>query len=228
MAQKPKIKKSNVDRGVVVSEYQSVPWMVTPGAYISGRSALDEADALEVELELKWGRDRLRLLVPTELREKFDRQRYLTSQARWHGQLDDVQREAKRMASAWRALDKAATDSGAAILDPAVWEVTLEDGTVATLVREPQLANRVLAEGRRVNVYTLQEIANMISAFPEIIKAKEAFPGAKVEKTKTAVSDPLATPMGPGNTEGIIDTGAPIDGPPKGFRWEEGEDIPFP
>ena len=228
MAQKPKIKKSNVDRGVVVSEYQSVPWMVTPGAYISGRAALDEADALEVELELKWGRDRLRLLVLTEMREKFDRQRYLTSQARWHGQLDDVQREAKRMASAWRALDKAATDSGAAILDPAVWEVTLEDGTVATLVREPQLANKVLAEGRRVNVYTLQEIANMISAFPEVVKSKEAFPGSTVVKTKTAVSDPLATPMGPSNSEGIIDTGAPIDGPPDGFRWEEGEDIPFP
>jgi hypothetical protein len=45
MAQKPKIKKSNVDRGVVVSEYQSIPWMVTPGAYISGRASLDEADA---------------------------------------------------------------------------------------------------------------------------------------------------------------------------------------
>jgi hypothetical protein len=227
MAPKPKIKKSSVDRGVVVSEYQSIPWMVTPGAYISGRAALDEADALEVELELKWGRDRLRLLVDTALREKFDRQRYLTSQARWHGQLDDVQREAKRMAAAWKALDKAATESGAKVLDPAMWEVTLEDGTVATLVREPQLANRVLADGRRINVYTLQEIANMISAFPEVVKAKETFPGAKVEKTKTAVSDPLATPIGPGNTEGIIDTGATIDGPPEGFDWEKGEDIPF-
>lgn len=227
MASKPKIKTANVDRGVVVSEYQSVPWMVTPGSYIAGRAALDEADALEVDLELKWGRDRLRLLVPTELREKFDRQRYLTSQARWHGQLDDVQREAKRMAMAWRTLDMVATESGAKVLDPAIWEVTLEDGTVATLVREPQMAARVLAEGRRINVYTLQEIANMISAFPDIVKAKETFPGAKVEKTKTVVSDPLAAPVGPGATEGIFDTGAPIDGPPEGFRWEDGEDIPF-
>jgi hypothetical protein len=227
MAPKTKIKKSNVDRGVVVSEYQSIPWMVTPGSYIAGRAALDEADALEVELEVKWGRDRLRLLVDTALRERFDRQRYLTSQARWSGQLDDVQREARRMAAAWRTLDKAATESGAQVLDPAMWEVTLDDGTVATLVREPQLANRVLADGRRINVYTLQEIANMISAFPEVVKAKETFPGAKVEKTKTAVSDPLATPIGPGNTEGIIDTVAPIDGPPEGFDWESGEDIPF-
>jgi len=227
MASKPKIKKSNVDRGVVVSEYTSIPWCVTPGSYISGRSSLDAADELEVELELKWGRDRLRLLVSTELREKFDRQRYLTSQARWHGQLDDVQREAKRMVAAWKALDKAATEAGAQILDTAVWEVTLEDGTVATLVREPQLANRVMAEGRSVNVYTLEEIANMISAFPELVKAKEAFPGAKVTRTKSYVTDPLATPIGPGNTEGIFDPGSPIDGPPDGFDWEKGEDIPF-
>ena len=226
MARKVPIKKTNVDRGVVVSEYNSVPWMVTPGAYMAGRAALDEADALEVELELKWGRDRLQLLVSTELREKFQRQRYLTNQARWHGQLVDVQREADRMAKAWRALDKAATAAGAPVLDPAIWEVTLEDGTVATLVREPQLANKVLADGRRLNVYTLDEIANMISAFPELVKAKQTFPGAKVEKTKTRVSDPLGvSPRG--TQEGIIDTAAPIDGPPEGFSWEDGEDIPF-
>ena len=227
MASKPKIKKSNVDRGVVVSEYTSVPWMVTPGAYLAGRAALDEADALEVELELKWGRDRLRLLVDTALREKFDRQRYLTSQARWTGTLDDVQREGKRMAAAWKALDKAATAAGAKVLDPSIWEVTLEDGTVATLVREPQLANRVLADGRRINVYTLEEIANMISAFPEIVKAKREFAGATVTRTKSSVIDPLDMPTGGKNSEGIFDATAPIDGPPEGFDWEKGDDIPF-
>ena len=225
MAYKPKIKKSNVDKGIVVSSYTSVPWMVTPGTYIAGRAALDESDAIEVELELKWGRDRLRLLVDASLREKFDRQRYLTSQARWHGELEDVKREAARMAKAWKALDKAATSSCAQVLDPAIWEVALEDGTVATIVREPQMANRVLAEGRRINVYTLEEIANMISAFPEIVTAKKEFPGAKVVKTKLKVSDPLETPVG--NGEGIFDSSAPIDGPPEGFDWEKGEDIPF-
>jgi hypothetical protein len=194
--------------------------------YIAGRAALDEADALEVQLELKWGRDRLRLLVSTELREKFDRQRYLTSQARWTGNLEDVKREAARMAKAWTALDKAAEANGAEVLDPAIWEVCLEDGTVATIVREPQLANRILAEGRRINVYTLDEIANIISAFPEIAMAKKEFPGATVTKTKTIVQDPMDTPVGPGRTEGIFDSAPPIDGI-EGFSWEAGEDIPF-
>lgn len=205
-------KPPNADKGVAVTT-PTIPWMQTPGMYIAGRAALDEADALEVELELKWGRDRLRLLVSTELREKFDRQRYLTSHARWRGDLEDVRREARRMAAAWRALDKAATEAGAEVLDPAVWEVTLQDGTVATLVRDPQMANRVLAEGRRVNVYTLEEIAHMISAFPEVAKAKEVFPGAEVTVTKTRVKDPLRTSVGSegDDLEGIFDASVPID-----------------
>ncbi|NDB70116.1 MAG: hypothetical protein EB015_19345 [Methylocystaceae bacterium] len=194
--------------------------------YIAGRAALDEADALEVELELKWGRDRLRLLVSTELREKFDRQRYLTSQARWNGGLEDVKREAGRMVKAWRALDSAAEAAGAEVLDPAIWEVSLPDGTVATLVREPQLMNRIAAEGRRINVYTLAEIAQMIAAFPELIEAKKHFPGATITPTKTEVRDPLETPMGGEKSEGIFDATPPIDGI-EGFNWETGDDIPF-
>ena len=205
------------DKGVAVTT-PVIPWMQTPGMYIAGRAHLDEADALEVDMELKWGRDRLRLLVSTELREKFDRQRYLTAQARWLGQLEDVRREAKRMAAAWRALDRAAEEAGAKVLDPAVWEVALEDGTVATIVRDPQMANRVLAEGRRVNVYTLEEIAHMISAFPELAKAKEVFPGAEVVRTKTRVDNPLDEKTGD-SLEGIFDVSPPIDSV-EGFEKE--------
>ena len=226
MAKRPAKPNPTSDRGVAVSSYKPIPWMATPGMYIAGRSALDEADALEVELELKWGRDRLRLLVSTELREKFDRQRYLTSQARWEGDLEDVRREAQRMVKAWKALDKAAEAAGAKVLDPAIWEVCLADGTVATIVREPQLANRILAEGRRINVYTLEEIATMISAFPEVVKAKEVFPGAEVTKTKTRVADPLETPLGTASEEGIFEPSAPIDGA-QGFNERVGDEIPF-
>ena len=225
MAKKP-TRKPPSDRGVAVSTYKPIPWMATPGMYIAGRAALDEADALEVELELKWGRDRLRLLVDTDLREKFDRQRYLTSNARWKGDLEDVKREAARMVKAWKALDKAAEEAGAKILDPAIWEVSLEDGTVATIVREPQLANRILAEGRKINVYTLEEIAHMISAFPEVAKVKQEFPGATVTKTKTRVEDPLQSPLGATQEEGIFDTGVDIDGV-EGFNSKVGDDIPF-
>ena len=41
-------------------------------------------------MEDKWGNGRLRLLVSTELREKFDRQRYLLNMAVTNGALADV------------------------------------------------------------------------------------------------------------------------------------------
>ena len=63
-------------------------------------------------MEAKWGCDRLRLLVGPELREKFDRQRYLFNQAIWHGELEAVRREANRMVVAWQTLDRAATAAG--------------------------------------------------------------------------------------------------------------------
>lgn len=226
MAKKPMRKPSASDRGVPVSNYKPIPWMATPGMYIAGRASLDEADALEVKLELKWGRDRLRLLVSAELREKFDRQKYLTSQARWSGGLEDVHREAARMVVAWNALDKAATAAGAQELDPEVWEVALRDGTVAAIVREPWLINRISAEGRRVNAYTLEEVAMMISAFPDLINVKKHFPGAEITPTKTQVRDPLETPVGLPTDEGIFDTTPPIDGI-EGFDWTTGDSMPF-
>jgi len=217
MARKPTARLPKADKGVAVTT-PTIPWMQTPGMYIAGRSYLDEADALEVDMEIKWGRDRLRLLVSQDLREKFDRQRYLTSQARWSGNLEDVRREAKRMATAWRALDKAAEANGAKVLDPELWEVTLDDGTVATIVRDAAFISRIVADGRKINAYTLDEIANMISAFPEICKIKAEFPGATVTKTKTRVADPLQTPLGD-SEEGIHEATPPIDGV-EGFRGE--------
>src|SRR3954451_22197338 len=83
-------------------------WVNETATWLAGRAALDEADALAIELERKWGCGRLRLLVPTELRPRFDTQRWKLVQAQWHGGLDDVVREAARMVRAWRALDGAA------------------------------------------------------------------------------------------------------------------------
>lgn len=210
MAKSPTRKQPASDRSIPVARPPSAPWLVTNGTYLSGRAAIDGADALEVELELKWGRARLPLLVSQELREKFYRQKYLFSHARWRGELIDVQRESDRMIKAWKALDRAATAAGAIPIDPAVFEVRLADGTVAAIVREPDLANKVALDGRKVNVYTLEEIGRMISAFPEIAAVKEAFPGAEVGETKVRVVDALTQSLD-GEGEGILDPGTPLD-----------------
>jgi hypothetical protein len=167
-------------------------WARTNGTYIAGRSYIDGVDETASEMEAKWGADRLRLLVPADLREKFDRQRYLVNQAIWHGELEDVRRETGRMVNAWLALDRVATEAGKQPLPPAVWEIALADGSVAAIVPDHARAAMVNGEGRHVAVYTLDEISRLLSNYPEVAKAKLVFPGATVTEVRRSVSDPLS------------------------------------
>lgn len=237
MATAPKKRKPQAKASVVESDRQAIilKWQLTAGMALAGREAIDDANLVAVEMERKWGRGRLRLLVDGELREKFDRQRYLFSNAIWKGDLADVQREAKRMQAAWRALDRRATETGKTVLPATVWETTLSDGTVVAIVKEPELAYQ-LADGRKAHVYTLDEIARLIEGFPLLAKVKEAFPGATVERVKDEMPDPLQDVR--------FDVGAPLDDV-EGFtdeqaraRWESpprdrspaailDEDVPF-
>jgi len=187
------------DRGVAVMgklKQDSRPlgspksWAKTPGTYISAQAYIDGADHAAVMAETKWGVDRLRLLVTPELRDKFDRQRYLTNAAIWHGDLEDIRRETARMVSAWTALDKAAEAAGAQPLDPVVWELALEDGTAVAIVRDASEARAVSHDGRKLAVYSLEEIGRMLTNYREVVDAKLTFPGAVVTAIRHP-SDPL-------------------------------------
>lgn len=207
--------------GQIIADYPSRTMMATenswarsPGTYIAGRAYLDGADETAAEMEAKWGCDRLRLLVPPELREKFDRQRYLLNQAIWHGELEAVRREAGRMVAAWLALDRVAVAAGKDLLAPAVWEVALADGSVAAIVPDDVQAHGVVGEGcsfvgseahtagRKVSVFTLEEIGRLLSNYPDIAKAKLTFPGATITAVRRSVEDPL---------KAIHDTQEPLD-----------------
>ena len=165
-------------------------WARTPGTLLVGQGAIDGADQVALEAEAKWGAGRLRLLVSPELREKFDRQRYLFNQAIWHGDLEAVRVQSARMAAAWRALDAAAEAGQCPHLDPAVWEARLEDGTVAAIVRSPEDARAVARDGRKLVVYTLEEIARILSHHGAVNEAKLVWPGATVEAVRRP-HDPL-------------------------------------
>lgn len=179
-------------------------WARSNGTYIAGRAYLDGADETAAQMEAKWGCDRLRLLVAPEWREKFDRQRYLLNQAIWHGDLESVRREANRMTVAWLTLDRLATEAGAAPLSPVQWETVLDDGTVAIIVPDDVQAHRVVAEGRAVVVYTLDEIGRFLSNYGEVAKVKLAVPGATVTAVRKSVDDPL---------NAIRDTEEPLNDP---------------
>lgn len=182
-------------------------WAKTLGTYISAQAHIDGADQTALTMEQRWGAGRLRLLVSPELREKFDRQRYLLNQAIWHGDLEAVRTQSARMVSAWMALDGAADVAGAPKLDPAVWETRLEDGTVVAIVRTQEDARAVVASGRKVVVCTLDEIGRLLSHYPQITETKLTFPGATVEAIRRP-SDPLDAIR---DTYGSLDD--PIDDP---------------
>jgi hypothetical protein len=177
-------------------------WSRTNGTYIAGRAYLDEADQTAADMEGKWGAGRLRLLVTPEMREKFDRQRYLLNQAVWHGELKAVRREAMRMVTAWLALDKLAAAAGRKPLEPNVWEIALEDGTVAALVPSPEHGRTLERDGRKMVVYTLDELARILTHWKDVAAVKLAFPGATVEAVRRTIPDPL---------DAVHDTGADLD-----------------
>lgn len=184
-------------KGVIAGDSVATPtgitrtWATSHATYIAGRAYLDEADKWAADMETKWGCGRLRLLVPPDLREKFDRQRYLLNRAIWHGELEDVRVQSQRMVNAWRALDAAAVAAGASKLDPRVMEVVLDTGVVAAIVPNLEHTQFVPRDGRRVDVYTLDEIGRLLSGFPGIAKIKESFPGAEVTRCKRGIDDPL-------------------------------------
>lgn len=223
MASKPR-KKPQADKGIPVSTRPTFPWQQTPGMYLAGKEWIDEVDLLQIELEKKWGRDRLRLLVDVSTREKFDRQRYLYRQSLCEGHLGDVKREAERMIKALRKVDKLAQEAGKKPLDPAIWEVRLENGTVAAVIKEPDAIDRVIDDGRYVIVYTLEEIGKLISADSFVLTAKEIFPGAEIVKVNMKINDPFNAMAGV-DEDGIFDVKAPIDDV-LGFE-DLNDDIPF-
>jgi hypothetical protein len=182
-------------------------WDGAHGTYLTGRAYLDGAEALQIEMEKKWGADRLRLLVTPELREKFDRQRYLFRLAAEKGSLEDVRRESARMITALKALDGAATAASKGPLDAEVMEIALPDGTVLAIVGDNDDARRPLnrRNGRRMVIYTLDEIAVLVQAAPALFRAKEILPGATVMKIRRHVTDPLDNIGSPGSFDDPVD-----------------------
>jgi len=166
-------------------------WANETATWLAGRAALDEADALAIELERKWGCGRLRLVVPPELRARFDRQRWKLLQAQWHGGLDDVVREAGRMARAWRALDAAAEAAGASPLSPEVWELALPDGLVVALTRSRAEAHHVADDPRFVVTYTLDDVARLIEQHGLYFARPRKHDGEKVTPQAREIDDPL-------------------------------------
>jgi hypothetical protein len=182
----------------------SADWLKSNATMLSGQSWVDEMDLVAREMELRWGADRLRTLVAPEMREKLDRQRYLVNQAIWHGDLEAVKRETQRMIKAWHACSRAAEQAGKEPLTAHVWEIGLDDGRVLALCRTTDDALAYSAGGRKAVVWTLDEVAHMISGELFVSEVKRQFEGATVVAARRTIQDPL---------KAVADSKEPLDDP---------------
>lgn len=190
----------------MIPEERRIPaarWQKSYGMFITGQSFIDEAKIVEREMNRRWGAGRLRLIVGADLRDKFDRQRYLFNQAVWHGELEDVRQQAQRMINAWKALDKQATQAGQTLQLPEVWDAVSPKGNVYAFVRDRDDAKVYERDRPNVRVFTLEEICLVLDAQEAVGEAKEAFPDAEVVAwSKGSVGDVL---------DDILDTSPDLD-----------------
>lgn len=172
------------------------------------KALFEGVDAARKEAEAIWGAERLPIIVGDAWRTKLRRQqrRFSTAlQAAWAAarvtgeQMQAVRDSAAAMCRAWPKLAEVASEAGHRPLKPDVFgERILPDGSVAVFVRDNDSAASVLAEGRQVAVYTLDEIASLIGTLvPESLQlAKVHFPGAKFTSAATLGDAPEWTDHG--------------------------------
>jgi len=152
----------------------------------------------------RWGFNRLPHLVPIEWLEKFR-----SAQLKWQQacldatfitqtNLDEVKKRADVMFRAYDKLEELAEEAGHLHAPLYQWEFELADHTPVILVRDRADLSRVDPQGRSCQIWSLDEIADVIERFPMLAKAKECFPGAEVipmrtsKKVTDALDDSLA------------------------------------
>jgi hypothetical protein len=149
--------------------------------HLAGRAILDGLDHRAHELEMAWGIGRLRLLVPEDLRLRFDRQGERLNHAVRDGSLDELRHEAKRMLAGWNALDAAALAEGHKHLSPDVWEVISPDGEVIAITRTTPEAALHSRQNRAMAVYSLEEVGRLLGHYSATVGLlKTTWPGAMV------------------------------------------------
>jgi len=171
------------------------------------RSLTEGLDYLAREMEIKWGMDRLPLLVSDQMRAAFYRQKDLLDEALQSGDLTLIDIQVGGMKRAWQALDQEATRSQQPVLSADIWEVRLPvSGRVIAIVKTSAEAHAIARPD--LETWTITEIAQLIDGMDEnVAKIKQLFPSAEV----TAITKKET----------------PSQQQDKPFDWSKGDDIPF-
>ena len=154
------------------------------------RAALATYDAKVRAAEVKWGIDRLPLLVEAELRDRFWAQMDVLNKAIDKGSGVEVEDAVASTIRGVEALERRAVELGAEPVSGEVWEETTPKGAVVAVCRDRAEIAKIRDSGRIDRVYAMSEIAAIVEAFEEgkagetTKKVKSLFEGATIESVK--------------------------------------------
>lgn len=143
------------------------------------QAMLEAVDRRGREMDEKWGTGRLPSLVPVEWAERFGRQKAKMTQAVWSFEPEAVRTHGEAMVRAYAKLDELAFEAGHKPGSPDVWEFMAGEDLVL-LCRDIRQVGCVDTGGRKCQVWSLDEVASVIRAHPEIVSAKNHFAGSEV------------------------------------------------
>lgn len=136
----------------------------------------------------RWGFNRLPHLVGVPLMQAFKRQKQKWEMACFECagssnpvELERVTKHGEAMKRAFTAMEAEAVANGHTPTPPGVWEFELPNGTPVMLTQSKAELSQVDRK-RGAQVWSLEEIGNLLSRWPELVLAKEHFPEAEIIK----------------------------------------------
>jgi hypothetical protein len=157
---------------------------------------IEAVDRVGKDMDAKWGLGRLPTLVSPDWAQKFASQKRKMHDACWSWNVAETLKHGEAMIRAYRKLDELATAAGHRPGPAEQWEFEGPDGLIV-LVCDRERMNQVETGGRRCQVWSLDEVAEVIRKHPTITVAKDCFPGAEVvsirpvQQFKTELNDSL-------------------------------------
>lgn len=154
------------------------------------RAALATYDAVVRASEVKWGIDRLPLLVEADLRDRFWAQMDLLNAALSKGSGVEVEEAVASTIRGVQALERRAEELGAQPVTGEVWEETTPNGAVVAVCRDASEIAKIRADGRLDRVYSMSEVAAIVEAWEATREGEMAnkvvslFDGATIESVK--------------------------------------------
>lgn len=156
---------------------------ISPGEWDGIMATLEAVDQRGRDSDAVWGFGRLPSLCGVELATRFASQKRKLSEAVWSRVFADVKKHGEAMIRAYDKLDQIAREAGHQTIPPEQWEFEV-GGELVILVKDLRQVSQVQRHDRACQVWSLDEIANVVRMHPILVAAKQSFPGATVDDTR--------------------------------------------